>query len=244
MENSVFDGLIPGAWNKRVFRGEEVSLPFQIYLPAPEESKNERPAILLFLHGNGPRGDDNEKQLSTGECTLAKRVIAERGNCIVLAPHCPVTSQWVLENKPDEYRLDPRNESPHLTAAYALLLAAEKALKPDPARVYLNGYSCGAFAVWWLLTRYPDHFAAAVSFAGAGDPTKADRFAKKVPVWIFHGDRDTVIAFSAFEKMRDAVRAAGGDPRLTVCSGAGHGIAPFIAAEKDLVSWLFAQKKS
>ncbi|MBQ3865383.1 MAG: dienelactone hydrolase family protein [Clostridia bacterium] len=244
MEKTVFEDLTPGAWNKRLWQDAGITLPFQIYLPDPCESANERPSILLFLHGDGPRGDDNEKQLSTGESTLAKRVIAEHGNCIVLAPHCPVTSKWVLEEKPDEYRLDPENESPYLTAAYSLLLAAEAALKPDPSRVYLNGYSRGTFASWWLLARYPDHFAAAVCFSGSGDPTKADRFAKKVPVWIFHGDADTVIAFSAFEKMRDAIRAAGGDPKTTVCHGAGHGIAPFIAAEKDLVSWLFAQKKS
>lgn len=242
MNESLFADLIPGAWNKRVYQGEEVALPFQIFLPAPEEGKNERPAVLLFLHGDGPRGDDNEMQLSTGECTLAKRVIAERGNCIVLAPHCPVTSHWIFAKNEDGYRI-PERESPYLHAAYSLLLKVLDKPGADPARVYLNGYSCGAFALWWLLARYPDTFAAAVSFAGSGDPAEAGLYAKKVPVWIFHGDRDTVVPFSAFETLRDAVLAAGGEPRLTVCHGAGHGIASFIAAEKDLVNWLFKQKK-
>ena len=45
----------------------------------------------------------------------------------------------------------------------------------------------------------------------------------KVPTLIFHGDRDTSVPLSHSEKLRDAVVGAGGEVRLEVMVGEGHG---------------------
>jgi dipeptidyl aminopeptidase/acylaminoacyl peptidase len=43
-----------------------------------------------------------------------------------------------------------------------------------------------------------------------------------VPVWAFHGADDPVVPVAETHKMVDAVRASGGDAKLTIYPGVGH----------------------
>lgn len=120
------------------------------------------------------------------------------------------------------------------------LLQAEYSI--DPARLYVLGQSDGAFGVWSAITNKPELFAAAVSICGGGNPSYAGRVAK-MPIWLFHGERDSTVVADESRKMVDAMKRAGGNPRYTEYKSVGHEIWERVFAEPELSEWLFAQHK-
>ena len=73
----------------------------------------------------------------------------------------------------------------------------------DADRIYVMGLSMGGYGTWDMIQRHPEMFAAAVPICGGGDVTKAERIAR-LPVWAFHGDKDTVVPTS---RSRDMIEA-------------------------------------
>ena len=58
----------------------------------------------------------------------------------------------------------------------------------------------------------------------------------------FHGSKDDVVPVSMSEKMVDALRAAGGSPRVTLLDDMGHGIGPTVWNRKDLYDWMLQHR--
>lgn len=230
--------IAQGEWRKCSFIGDGTVLPYQIWLPGGYKEKKGMP-VMLFLHGDGLLGTDNEKQLSTGECTIAKRAAAEKGDIIIIAPQTP--EPWIRGDcKNNCWHFENTEESDYLSAAEALLDDVTKRLCTDEKRIYLCGYSRGAFAVWYLLAKHPGKWAAAIPCCGAGDPGKAPLFAD-VPIWAFHGDADTVVPCENTGIMINALKKAGGNPRFTVCRGLGHGLRKALEEEPEVIDWLFSK---
>lgn len=232
--------LIAG-WNGQLdYSGNGVTLLYQIYLPEGYTASKKYP-LLLFLHGDGLCGEDDEKQLSNEESTLVKRAVREYGECIILAPQSP--SKWLDSGSSnDNYIQSKAVMSPYLMDAMELLADTAGRFPVDNKKIYLMGYSRGAFASWYLLGKYPDKFAAAVIVSGAGDPAMASLI-KDIPIWVFHGDKDNVVAYSNAVKMVDALIAAGGSPHFTTGYNSGHGLGNTLSQTKDVISWLFSQSK-
>ena len=112
----------------------------------------------------------------------------------------------------------------------------------DTDRIYVMGLSMGGYGTWDMIQRYPEMFAAAVPICGGGDATKAERIAR-MPVWAFHGNRDTVVPTSRSRDMIEAMRKAGGSPRYTESPGVGHGVWGVAFGDPELAKWLFAQRR-
>lgn len=84
------------------------------------------------------------------------------------------------------------------------------AYRADAGRVYLTGLSYGGYGTWFLGTRHPHRWAAMAPICGGGDPKAVDRLAAhQLPLWIFHGGRDTVVPPSRSVEMAVAIEAAG-----------------------------------
>jgi predicted peptidase len=120
----------------------------------------------------------------------------------------------------------------------------------DAARTYLAGVSMGGYGVWHLASAHPGRFAALVSVCG-GSPLRAgERFkpvAEKVgrtPAWLFHGADDRVVPPSESRQMAAAIEAAGGVVRYTEYPGVGHNVWTKVVAEKRLMPWLLAQRRT
>jgi hypothetical protein len=78
-----------GQWVK----GEENGLPFQIHAPASFTRDQPLP-LVVFLHGIGERGTDNNKQLNALPKIFASGKNQAKRPCIVLAPQCPPEKSW------------------------------------------------------------------------------------------------------------------------------------------------------
>ena len=99
------------------------------------------------------------------------------------------------------------------------------------------------------IERWPTYFAAAAPVSGAGDPTRA-ALLTNLPIWVFHGSKDSRVPVSGSRDMVNAIRAKGGKPRYTEFAGAGHGIwgrvYGFDATGRvdGFYPWLFSQSKA
>lgn len=111
----------------------------------------------------------------------------------------------------------------------------------DPSRVYISGISMGGFGVWDALQRWPDKFAAAIPICGGGDPAFANRM-KDVPVYIFHGLKDPVVAPSRSIQMYEALKAVGStEAFLVTYPDLAHDCWDEAFSTPGLFQWLFSK---
>jgi len=143
----------------------------------------------------------------------------------------------------------------------AALDATIKEFSVDESRLYLTGLSMGGNGTWYLGTAFPDRFAAIVPICGyvrgfppsypgvAPEGAETDPYvsaAKRVsslPVWIFHGDADSVVSVEESRKMNEALKALGGNVRYTELPGVGHNAWDAAYSNDEMIDWLFSQKK-
>lgn len=234
-----------------VERGVEVggtTHRYQVFVPASRAGGAKPPAIL-FLHGSGERGSDNNKQLEVGLGPYVRSRMQDFP-AIVVFPQAPDDSEWTQ----DAGRI-----------AIAALDAAMREFDADPARTYLTGISMGGYGTWELALQSPQRFAALVpvcggitvdwtnqrpqmqakSVIGASDPfAEAARRLRDVPVWIFHGAIDDAVPVLQSRRMDAALKAAGArDVRYTEFPGVNHFSWDPAYATPALWDWLFVQKR-
>ncbi|MBS0203320.1 MAG: prolyl oligopeptidase family serine peptidase [Planctomycetes bacterium] len=197
--------------------------------------------LVLFLHGAGERGDDNFKQLVHGTKEFAKDENRLKYPCFVIAPQCPDGKKWVEVDWTADSHKQPE-ESISLVLTREAIAAMQIEFRVDPKRLYVTGLSMGGFGTWDMITRTPDMFAAAVPVCGGADDTLADKVAK-LPIWAFHGDKDTVVKPERSRRMIAAIEQAGGRPKYTEYPGVGHDSWSRAYADPEFMAWLFAQKR-
>lgn len=251
----LFSVLIPGLraqtdiYEKHIFQYNDFSLPYRLMLPDNFDPEKTYP-LIVFLHGAGERGDDNEKQLVHGSSFFSSKSNRTDFPAVVLFPQCPQNMYWASvdflfdDNGKRSFSFQPQREPAlALKATMQLIDSIINLAFTDNSRVYLGGLSMGGMGTFELLYRMPDIFAAAFPVCGGNDPSSAAMWAKKVPVWIFHGAIDDVVPVELSLKMYQSARDAGAKPGLTIYPGVNHNAWDYVFREKDLLPWLFSQKK-
>lgn len=230
-------------------------MPYRLYVPDNYDATKAYP-IVLFLHGSGERGDDNEKQLTAnqGATIWAKPEEQAKHPCFVLAPQArnEVDGGFGLtrgngDNK-TVYLGRLFQFSDDLKMAVKVLDSVEKSYNIDKSKEYSTGLSQGGIGTWNLNEAYPDRFAAMVAVSAAGDPAQASKLANK-PMWEFHAADDPVIPVKYSQDAIAAVKAAGGTPIYTEYKTGAY-IAPMAHfawvpayATAEMRDWLFKQIK-
>jgi predicted peptidase len=220
---------------------------FRYRLLLPPRAGSGGPArfpVVLFLHGAGERGSDNEAQLKYLPRWLAEPAARDRHPCHLVAPQCRADHRWVDAGWADG-RSTPQAAEPTVDMAAAIaaldeVLALESA---DPERVYLTGLSMGGYGTWDLAARSPERFAAILPICGGGDERTAARLVG-LPTWCFHGDADKAVPVERSRGMVAAVRAAGGEPKYTEFPGVGHDSWTPAYRDPAVLDWLFAQRRA
>ncbi len=235
-----------GSFEERHYNNESgQDLPYLLYRPAAIEPGKTYPLVLFLHSAKGSGSDDlNEAALNrmTGLAYWTAEEIQQRFPCFVVAPRADptVAPTWVRQ-----WRSTP-DPAPHLREPLELAvelvrdqLSAE--LPIDDRRLYVTGYSMGAFGAWIAISRHPGVFAAAVPIAGGGDPThivEAD-----AAVWAVHGGADTVVPASRSREMIEALRSVGREPLYTEIPGVGHNAFRYALEIPGLIEWLFDQRR-
>ena len=217
-------------------------LPYRWYFPKDVAPDSQVP-LLIFLHGAGERGDDNQKTLVHGAKDFVSHTYQDGRPFAVLIPQCPEGDKWANVDWTADSHVLQEDPTPSLALLVQVLdnLMAEGRI--DPKRVYVTGLSMGGFGTWDLLSRYPDRFAAAAPICGGGDPSPAVvRKFSKVPLWVFHGGKDEVVKPARSREMIEALEAIGAEPRYTEYPDAGHDSWTRTYANPEFADWLFSHR--
>ena len=217
------------------------TIKYRLLLPEVYDPAKKYP-LVLFLHGAGERGADNERQLVHGMGDMVKPDLRQRYPAFVVAPQCPEAKKWVEVSLDAASHSLPEHASEPLAQAAAMLEELSPEFSIDLDRIYVTGLSMGAFGAWDLLTRNPELFAAAIPICGGGDPKHVDQF-KNIPIWAFHGERDETVKVERSREMVAALQAAGGEPIYTEYEGVGHNSWANTYANRAVWDWLFAQRR-
>ncbi len=213
-------------------------LQYLLYLPKDYQPHYQpkpggpRWPLLLFLHGAGERGTDVQRVAIHGPPSLAKQ--GKEFPFIIVAPQCAEGQLW--ENESLLKLLD------HIAAKYAV----------DPNRVYLTGLSMGGYGTWRLGLAHPERFAALVPICGGGNMIDAllgpgDKGAalRDLPIWAFHGAKDSVVPLDESERMVNALKKFGAnDVKLTVYPEANHNSWTETYNNPELYAWLLAHSRA
>jgi predicted peptidase len=198
--------------------------------------------VLLFLHGAGERGGDNDAQLRHGAAEIIRW--CEKNSCkvLLLFPQCPENQQWVdTPWNATGHTLPP--ESAAMKLVRQMLDMEISRNSADISRIYVCGISMGGYGTWDILSRDPEKFAAAFPVCGGADLNMAEKLTG-IPILTYHGDNDFTVPVSRTRDMVNAIRNAGGQKLSYVeLSGCGHNSwEPAFAVEKNW-EWLFACRK-
>jgi len=196
-------------------------LRYIIKCPKGFECNNKYP-VLIFLHGAGTRGNDIEVLKDNPYFSLTEE--HEKFPFVTVAPLCSENT-W----------FDMWEHLEKLVAEIAKLPYA------DDSRIYLIGASMGGYAVWQLAMSMPEYFAAIVPICGGGMYWNAGRL-KDVPVWAFHGAKDSAVFAEESVKMVDAVNRCGGNAKLTVYPENGHNAWSDTYSNPEVFAWLLQHR--
>lgn len=225
-------------------------LRYRLLLPANYDIHKKYP-LIVFLHGAGERGSDNNAQLLHGGSMFLRDSIRNNYPAFVLFPQCPENQTWApMKFERDtsgkvtkaEFPLDG-NPTPPTALLNQLLDSLLASGKIDTKRVYLGGLSLGGMGTFYLITKRPNLFAAAFPICGAGNVEAAGNFAKKVPVWIFHGGDDQVVPVQSSRAYDAKLKALGAEEKYTEYPGVGHNSWDNVFVEPGLLPWLFQHRK-
>ncbi len=213
---------VPSTFEKEIHK--TIGVSYLLALPEAYEANEEKEwPLVVFLHGAGERGTDLEKVKIHGP---PKKIEAgEKFPFILVSPQCPAGEWWT--------------EQPVLE----LIDDIEDKYRVDRSRIYLTGLSMGGYGTWHFATRAPERFAAVVPVCGGGVPYQM-RWIPKLPVWAFHGDKDSVVPLDESARLIEALKKHGNEnAELTVYAGVGHDSWTETYRNAEVYEWLLSHQK-
>lgn len=209
----------------KMSKAVQVEMDYLLHLPKDYDSSAQAYPLVVYLHGGGAADLDGVKR------NFLPSQIAKGGDYpfIMLAPRNPRTKGFFPQES-------VQTLVEHICETYRV----------DRDRVYLIGYSRGAFASFQIVQNYPDAYAALVAVSGGGIPQYLDRVRPDMPVWVFHGTRDNTIKLGESVAMVQRLRELGGNReiRFTVYEDANHTDTERMAfSEPQLFEWLLDKRR-
>jgi predicted peptidase len=225
--------------------GMAYDLPYRLFVPSTYTNTRRYPLIVV-LHPSGSNGTDNVRQLTPAVGVLLDRAQALEPT-FVLVPQAPDGDKWVSGGVGPPFHNYRQTDLPQSPAARLVLAGLDELAEKyaiDVDRIYLTGASAGAAGTWDLVTRNGvGRFAAAVPVTGANDPTRAAVIAR-LPIWTFHGAKDSVSPVENTREMVGNLRALGSPVKYTEYPDLGHESWDRAYAEPELLTWLLAQRRA
>jgi predicted peptidase len=211
----------------------EVRTRYLLFTPKDYRADGDPWPLMLFLHGYGECSDTD---LDLVKVHGPPKIVDSRPEFpfVLVSPQCPplerkmekIVKAW----KPDEL--------------IQLLDHISKNLNIDASRVYVTGLSMGGYGTWRLAAAYPERFAAAVPICGGGEPEKMAAKLRTVPIWAFHGAKDTIVPVARSEEMVEAVRRAGGYVRFKVYADVEHDSWVKAYDNPNVYEWLLSNRRA
>jgi predicted peptidase len=213
------------------YLSESGDLDYLLFVPMDyQEDSTTLWPLILFLHGRGESGDNLNIVKRHGIPKVIEE--AEDFPCITVSPQCPANTDWVALIEP----------------LMSLLSSIIERFRVDQQRIYLTGLSMGGRGTWALALEYPEIFAALIPICGR--VPDGDQFMEKVkalkdvPIWVFHGAKDSSVPVQNSEAIVAALRAVQGNVSYTVYPDADHDSWTETYSNPELYRWMLSQALS
>lgn len=223
-------------------------LPYQISKPKDQSKKY---PLVIYLHGAGERGTDNQKQLSNGADTFLKKFVGDYSS-IIIAPQCPPNTStnkknyWsnAIDETSKGYTFDLTRTEPTIPMQMLMDLIQTyiNSGNVDTDEIYVGGFSMGAFGTYELLWRMPNVFKAAFALSGGSteDKDKLQSYASNTKVWMFHGTLDNIVPIKYGNDIYNSLQQIpSSSVRYTIYKNIYHMTTAKAFNESDLIPWLF-----
>lgn len=241
---SLFAGDKTSFLKKQFTTNSGYKLNYRVLYPLDYDSSKQYP-LILFLHGAGERGTDNEAQLVHGGDMFASYLNQQKYPAIIIAPQCPPAPDWwVTYTRPSEEggkRVFPASNpiTKPLAAVKELLDSYIAKGVVDTKRIYITGLSMGAIGTFDMVCRYPKVFAAATPICGGANLQRLANFKGNTAFSIYHGEADSVVDVEFSRDAYDTLKKAGAEVRYKEYPGVDHNSWDNAFAEPDFISWMF-----
>jgi len=235
------------AYGKKLFSQGSGVLPYRILMPKEYDIEKKYP-LILFLHGSGERGNDNEKQLTHGAELFLRDSIRNKYPAIVVFPQCAEKSSWARIKVEGEWgnRTFTFFKKGKPTQEMVLLEGLLEELKATynirQNQMYVGGLSMGGFGTFELVNRNPKMFNAAFPICGGANPEIARRL-NKVDWWVFHGGADDVVPSKYSTQMVEALEAKRAKVNYSLYPAVKHNSWEYAFEEPHLFLWLFSKSR-
>jgi predicted peptidase len=235
-------------YSHEIFVKGKDTLQYRLLMPE-HFSENEKYPVVLFLHGAGERGNDNNSQLVHGSKLFLDKINRGAFPAIVVFPQCPKNSYWAnaeVDRTSRPIKLEfPLDIEPTKSLELVMHFMEERLEEPyvNKSKIYVGGLSMGGMGTFELLYRKPDMFAAAFAICGGGNPEAVEAYANKTELWVFHGAKDDVVNPQLSVNMVSAYLQAGGKPNFTLYADDNHNSWDSAFGEPELLPWLFSKSK-
>ncbi len=212
--------LGPGLHNATIDVDGVGAVTYGIWIPRNYDPAEPAP-LVLALHPGGSPGPGYGTQFLRG--VVAPALVDWRA--IVVSPDAPGRS-WANETSE--------------RGVMALLDDVMERYKIDTDRILITGFSMGGRGTWYLASRHPDLFKAAIPMAARSDEEDAAKVGD-MPVYIIHARDDEVVPFAPAEALARTMDDRGQTVAFLPLEGVGHfqmGAAPLQqAGEWVLERW-------
>lgn len=203
--------------------------------------------LVVFLHGAGERGIDNEKQLTWGGQMFLNPVNRDKYPAYVVFPQCAESGYWAYPGRPASFQPNEMPKQPDATKEIKLIRTLVRDYISrglvDADRVYVIGLSMGGMATYDFACRYPDMVTAAVAICGTVNPSRLEA-AKNVHWRIFHGDADNVVPVEASRAAYMELKKLKADVEYYEFPSCTHGSWNPAFNMPDFMKWIFSKTKT
>ena len=182
-----------------------LQLEYLLFLPnSYDHLPDKKWPMIIFLHGAGERGNNLGLLKNHG----IPKIVEQKPDFqfITVSPQCPKGSWWTHE----------------LRLLNELVGEITNKYEVDTNRIYLTGLSMGGFGTWSLASMNPKCYAAIAPICGGGEPRQVAQALKNMPIWVFHGAKDTVIPADRSEEIVKELKPMNGNVKFTLYPDADH----------------------
>jgi predicted esterase len=200
-----------------LLQGANEIMPYRVYVPKAYSASKATP-LVIALHGLGGNEDgffDNYEKLPPR--------LAEQHGFLLAAPlgfrRDGFYGSGIMGTSDVAARRRGEYSEKDVLEVLRLMKAAYNV---DDSRIYLMGHSMGAIGTWAIGSKFPQTWAALVSFSGTG---RADELApgmKAIPQFVVHGDADNTVNVSGSRNMVAALKKLNANVTYIEVPGGSH----------------------
>ena len=194
--------------------------------------------LIVYLHGAGQNGNNNENQLDNAVgCLYSFTRERDEYKSVILVPQCPIGVYW-------------RDDEMMENLADLITSTVERVPVIDPNRVYITGFSMGGDATWKLGLAHPEMMTTLVPVCGGplenmepDIPDVPDQMAD-LNIWAFNNFDDKAVRPSYSKRIFARLWEISDSDKLnfTMNMTGGHD-GSSVYSNKNLLIWLLNTKK-